>query len=247
MSKGFAVSRYLTARAAIVAAAFVCTLAIAGAGSARASFPVKANVVSQFPKNFALAYTDKMPVQVTTAGPKIRGWKIELYTFGGTKIGGTKRFHSLRGTTTKKLHLKFPMQPGKYTLVVKGTARGVYGEYDKIARLVSCLQTLPIDFPKPGDEYGFAHDYPFPGFLTVKAAATGGFFMHDLDFTLTSFGGEDFGKATVDRLFSNTGLPVDIKLSQPLVPDDYTVFVQGSVDQPKACGPKTAKTTIHLD
>ncbi len=182
-----------------------------------------------------------MPIQVTTTGPRITGWKIQLYTFGGFRLGRTERFSSLGGTAHRRLSLKFPMQPGQYTLVVKGTVPGCGElELDKVVKFRDCVNKLPVHFPdKPR---GFASDYG--NYVSLKIQPTKNHIIKRLRGRLYNFHGKRFGSSRLHVLFGTQFM--NNLLSKRLVRGNYTFIVRGFVDQPKACGTKSKQVVLRF-
>ena len=201
------------------------------------SLPVKAKVLSKYGENYALAYTKKLPVYVQTKGPVIHNWQIQVYTFQGFKLGESKRYGDFGVGDKGRAKLRFPMQAGKYTLVIKGTVAGC-GEIQlaKVIKFRDCRDSLPIKFPeKPG---GRAADYG--AYLSVKLQ-TRGPVVRKLTGRVYSFSGKFYGRGKLGVLFGTAFL--HNRLKRPLQAGGYSLVVEGRIDQPRECGPKT-KTAV---
>ena len=117
------------------------------------------NVQSRYPKLYASQYKKRVKVNVTTHHGPLVEWQVQLYTFQGKLLGQTKRKRALNNSDTVRVDLKFPMQPGKFTIVIKGYPRGCRAESQMadVVRFSDCTDRLPVKFPeKPG---GVAADY----------------------------------------------------------------------------------------
>ncbi len=203
-------------------------------------------VVSRFSKNFALQYTKKMRIQVTR-GERVRNWTAELYTFSGYLVGKSKPDKKLSKVETTKLKLKQSMQPGKYTLVVKGDVPGCNIEESyKVVKFRSCLGRLPIKpIDKPG---GTAADYS--GFVSLKVAPQPAFApLRNIQGTLSSFDGVSYGDAELPRgsrkLIGEQFL--DFELTRNLEPGRYTVYITGKAPQPRSCGDKSKTIKLRFE
>ena len=202
--------------------------------------PVKAKVLSKYSENYALQYTDELPVYVETRGPTIRNAQIQLYTFEGFRLGRSRKLGDFGVGIKGKAKLRFPMQAGRYTLVVKGTVAGC-GELQvaKVVRFRDCRETLPIKFPdRPA---GNAADYG--GFLSVELE-TRGPAIRNLVGRVYSFDGEFFGKGSLSVLFGTAFL--HNRLRKPLQAGGYSFVVEGRIDQPRECGTKSKSTTLKF-
>ena len=225
-------------------AAVCCLLGAAPSAQARdcdGSLPAKAKVLSRFNDRYALQYKDELPVYVETKGPRINDVVVQIYTFDGFKLGESKELGDFDIGIKGKVALRFPIQAGKYTVVVTGTVAGCsgYQQVFKIARFKACRTKLPLAFPgRPG---GNAADYG--GFLSVPVR-TRGPAIRNLKGTLYSFEGARFGKGSLDVLFGSA--VIDSELTRRLEPGGYTLVVSGLIDQPRECGRKTAQTTMQF-
>lgn len=211
------------------------------------SLKVQAEVVSKFPKVFANQYDKKMRISVKRGGSHVRHWRVELYTFGGFLLGKSDYKSKMSSTDQTSMKLRVPMQPGKYTLVVKGDV-GSCGELelDKVLNFRSCLNSLPIHFAdKPG---GTAADYG--RYLSVKIAPKGVWApLNDIRGTLANFDGEVFGTAELPRgsrkLIGEQ--PLDFKLKNGgLQKGGYSVYITGKARQPKQCGNLAKSTSLRF-
>lgn len=248
--------RGLAAAALLLAAAAVLLLSgLAGGGAdgpdrADAScgqLKVQPRVVSKFPKVFANQYDKKMKIAVTRGGHSVRHWRAELYTFGGYLLGRSKWDSRMGHDDHTTLKLRVPMQPGRYTLVVKGSVGGCGEiERDMVMNFRGCLNSLPIKFiRKPG---GTAADYG--RWLSVKIAPKPVWApLKDIRGTLSNFEGDVYGTAELPRgsrkLIGEQVL--DFKLKQGgLQKGGYSVYVTGKARQPRRCGNLTKSTSLQF-
>jgi hypothetical protein len=74
--------------------------------------------------------------------------------------------------------------------------------------------------------------------------ATKGPVIRRIHGSVSDFAGGLFGSGDLAILFG--GAPINLHLSQPLVPGRYTVSLTGTIDQPKTCGPKKGKLLLSL-
>lgn len=250
MSRGIAASVLLVA--AIAALLFS---GLAGGGShgperADAScgaLKVEARVVSKFPKVFANQYGKKLKIAVTRGGHPVRHWRAELYTFGGYPLGRSKWDSRMARDDRASLKLRVQMQPGRYTLVVKGNVGGCGElERDQVVNFRGCLNSLPIKFVnKPG---GTAADYG--SWLSVKVAPKPVWApLKDIRATLANFDGDVYGTADLPRgsrkLIGEQVL--DFKLKQGgLQEGGYSVYVTGKARQPRQCGNLSKSTSLKF-
>ncbi len=203
--------------------------------------PVDFSVVSRFPRLYSSQYSKRVPVQVTdTGGAPIKDWRMQLYTFGGNKIGQSARDSRIEGTEKHAVRMRFPMQPGKLTLVIKGEfADCGERELDTVVHFVGCRSRLPLKLHDPPG--GFAADYH--NYLSVEAGSRDGSLIRDVSSRLYDFKGRLFGRSqTVKALFGFVSF--DNKLKRTLKPGKYAVVFSGRIDQPKSCGPKTYTKTL---
>lgn len=219
------------------------TPAEAGCGNLK----VKPQVISKFPKAFANQYEKKLRVSVQRGGSPVRNWRVQLYTFSGFLLGQSKVDKKMSSTDTAKMKLRIALQPGKYTLVTKGTVRGCGElELDEVVSFRSCLNKLPISFvDKPG---GTAADYG--GYVSVKIEPKSGFSpITDVYGTMSNFDGDVFGKAELPRgkrkLIGEQFLDFELKRGG-LKRGGYSVYVTGKARQPKSCGDLAKSTTLKF-
>lgn len=222
------------------------------AGPARAdascgTLKVQPEVVSRFSKVFANQYTKKMRIAVDRGRSNVKHWRVELYTFGGFRLGKSKYQRKMGSTDKATMNLRIPMQPGKYTLVVKGEVKGCGElELDKVLSFRGCLRSLPVSFPnKPG---GTAADYG--KWLSVNIAPKPVWApLKDIRATLSNFEGDVYGTAELPR--GNRKLigeqTLDFKLKNGgLEEGGYSVYVTGKARQPNQCRNLTKITSLHF-
>ena len=223
-----------------------------GPGIARAGCGgLKAEVVpmSRFPKAFASQYRRKLRVRVERRKGSVRKWHVELYTFSGFLLGKSKTDERLSRGEVAKIKLKQAMQPGPYTVVVKGKAGGC-GERETadIIRLRGCLGKLPIKFVKRPK--GLASDYNSGGFVSVKVAPRPAWApLRKIESTLSGFDGIVYGTAELPpgskRLIGEQFL--DHELTRNLEPGEYSISVTGKAPQPKSCGDTSRSTVLKFE
>lgn len=211
---------------------------------ARCGEPLAAtySVQSRYPKLYASQYKKRVKVNVTTNHGPLVEWQVQLYTFQGKLLGQTNRKRALNRSDTVRVDLKFPLQPGKFTIVIKGYPRGCRAESQMadVVRFSDCTDRLPVKFPDmPG---GVAADYE--GFLSIPVESRGGALIKDPRTEIYSFSNEFFGRDIDEypRLFGR--LTFNNKLVKPLRAGSYTVIVSGRLDQPRECGSKDAQATL---
>ena len=211
------------------------------------SLAVQSRVVSKFPKVFADQYDKKMKIAVSRGGHSVRHWRAELYTFGGYLLGRSQWDSRMSRDDRTTLKLRMPMQPGRYTLVVKGSVRGCGElERDLVVNFRGCLDSLPIKFiHKPG---GTAADYG--RWLSVKIAPKPVWTpLKDIRGILSNFEGDVYGTAELPRgsrkLIGEQVL--DFKLKRGgLQKGGYTVHVTGKARQPRQCGNLSKSTSLQF-
>lgn len=215
--------------------------ASAGCGSLRA----EVDVVSRFPRAFASQYKRKMRIQVFNRTGNVVKWHAELYTFSGFKLGRSKNERNMRWGDKTAIKLKQSMQPGPYTVVLKGTIyRCGDSETSDTVRVRGCLNRLPIKFPvKP---QGKAEDYNAGGYVSVGIKPKPEWSpITDIKSTLSDANGTVYGTAELPRgsrkLIGRQFLNHELKRN--LGAGEYSVHVEGKVPQPRSCGDKT-KTAV---
>jgi hypothetical protein len=248
------------ARVRVIAAAFVAAAALliaslAAPGDAPdplgiptagacGALPVSLKVRSKFPQAYARQYKKAVPVELTNRGGyKIGGLYVQVYTFGGLRIGSSPALGTLPAGHSKQATIKLglPIQVGGVTFVVKGANKGCPGEQiSHVVEFHPCQTRLPLTFPNLPS--GYASDYG--DYLSVPAEAKEGeaiFRPRSRVYTFDDeFVGEDdnhyrviYGKVTFDN-----------RLRKGLSRGGYTMVVKGWLDQPKSCGPKTAQVSM---
>jgi hypothetical protein len=228
---------------ALLIGAFIGTVVPAGASAASrciTTLPVSYSLPSPYVESF----TSTLPLRVSTAGAPVRRLYIAVYTFSGDVLAAGSLGHPLKGSAVVRLHLRFPMQAGNYTLYMVGypNANPSCGQkhLSAVLTLRGCETALPVTFPDPPSDS--ASDYS--GRLPIQMSSSGTL-LRNLRVTLSSFAGQIYGTTTVDPLFGTA--TVNIPLSQPLVSGPYTVYVSGLIpDEPASCGVASAKQTIDL-
>jgi hypothetical protein len=217
--------------------------AIADAGC---SIHAKVKPYSHFPAAFASQYTKKLRVTVYNRTGNVKTWHLELYTFSGTKLGRSKERHYLTYGTRAAINLRRAMQPGPYTVVVKGEIPGCGPvEVSSVIHLRPCLGKLPIQFfNKPR---GTASDYG--KYLSIGIQPRSGWDgTRQIHSVLADFDGIVYGRATLPKgfkkLFGQQFL--NHKLNRKLQKGGYSVTVTGKAPQPIACGNKVKSTTLKF-
>ncbi len=205
----------------------------------------KYSVQSRYSKLYASQYKKKLKVSVTTHHGPLVEWQVQMYTFQGKLLGQTKRKRALNNTKTVRVDLKFPIQPGKFTIVIKGFPRGCHSESvtSDVVRFADCTTRLPVKFPSlPG---GTASDYG--AFLSVPVESRGGALIKHPESEIFSFDGTFYGRNIDDYKVLFGRLTFNNKLTRALQPGGYTMVVSGRLDQPRECGNKTAQVTLTFN
>lgn len=216
--------------------------ALLAPGTAHARCISRLPVTGSFPTGYVGAYGKAMKLRVATSGPAVSGLRAEIYTFGGTLIGSGKLARTLTSRATITMKLRYTLQKGKYTLVLKGrpNKRVSCGEkeLDKVVSFHGCVEAYPVKIPTLPS--GKAADYK--GFLSFDLTATGPL-LHGVGVSVSDFKGVLFGSATVDPLFNTA--TVDLRLKRRLAAGKYTLYVSGYMpDQPHSCGLKHVQATL---
>jgi len=236
----------------LLALALIFTGTVGGNGQggpatadAGCSIRAKTRVVSRFPAAFASQYTKKLRVAVYNRTGNIKTWHLELYTYSGTKLGRSKERHWLTYGTKAAINLRQAMQPGNFTVVLKGEVAGCGGEssVSNPIGLRSCLSKLPIRFfNKPG---GTASDYG--KYLSIGIQPREGWDgTRDIHSVVSSFRGVVYGRAELPKGYKKLigQQYLNHKLNRKLQKGGYSVTVRGKPPQPRACGSKTKSTTL---
>ncbi len=217
-----------------------------GTAHARTGFcpgglPASGKVVGDFAKPYASAYEKKVPIYVETDGPALSNVHVELYTFDGVKLGESKEFGDFSVGDTGRVKLRFPMQAGKFTLVIKGVAEGCSNERERsqVIRFHECSDALPLEFPQR--PHGQASDYG--GYVSVRVR-TAGVTVRELRGTLSDLDGRIFGRSRLKALFGTATL--DNRLTRGLEPGSYSFTVSGFPDQPRKCGRKQTSVSLRF-
>lgn len=219
--------------------------AVAGCPNLRA----EVEAVSRFPKPFASQYKRKLKLQVFNRTGNVVKWHVELYTFSGFKLGQSKDKKNLRFGDTATVKLRQSMQPGPYTVVVKGEIfRCGESETSDVVKLRGCLGKLPIKFPvKPK---GNAADYNSGGFVSVGIEPRSSWApIKKIKSTLSDFNGTVYGTAELPRgsrkLIGRQFL--NHELTRNLGAGQYSVYVEGKAPQPRSCGDKTKTAILRFE
>jgi hypothetical protein len=219
----------------------------AGSGAApvaTAAACSRLGVSVSIPSNFAASYPSTVSVQVKTKAGPIRNLRAQIYTFSGDQIASGHRAATLTSSATVKLKLAYgPLQVGSYTLVVTGTPTASPScgleKFTKVEAFKDCATTIPLTFVDPPGGAAAAYG----GFLSVPLK-TSGPLIRELEGAVYAADGTLFGSGTLSALYGQATL--NVKLTQTLVPGVYTVVVAGLIQQPAACGPKTAQITLDF-
>lgn len=203
-------------------------------------------VVSRFPKAFASQYTKKMKIRVRPR-TGVKKWRVELYTFSGILLGKSKvRKSFMRDGDVAKVKLKQPMQPNKYTLVIKGDVPGCgYLETTELVKLKQCKPKLPLKITnKPK---GTASDYG--GFLSIGIKPRPGWEgIRKVESVVSDFNGNVYGRAELPkgqrRVIGEVFLHHE--LTRNLQAGGYSVYITGRAPQPRACGDKAKNVTLKF-
>ncbi|WP_205699029.1 hypothetical protein [Conexibacter sp. SYSU D00693] len=221
---------------ACAAAAFGALGLGPAASTASAAISCRMNVATQLSSAYAASFTSTMDVRVRSReGRPLRGVRVQLYTFGGERlgVGVVKRTVRRFGAVDVRLRLSAPMQAGGLTLVVSEERRAPCGTPKKtrVVRLRGCATTLPVRaVTLPG---GRAADYE--QWLTVPMEPTGARTLTNVLSQVFTFDGTLVGTAQLARLFGRADL--DHALGRPLAPGGYSLVVTAQVaGQPGSCG-----------
>jgi hypothetical protein len=249
-------ARWRLVAGVIVIAAALAVASLAGPGGASSPFgpqtagacgvlPVSLKVKSQFSEVYARQFKKTIPVEITNRGGyRVSGLYVEVYTFGGLRLGSSPALGALRPGHGKSTTVKlgFPIQTGKVTFVVKGTNKGCQPP-EQITHVVAfqpCQTRLPLKFPNPPG--GFASDYS--NFLSVTAEAQEGQAIFRPRSRVYTFDGSFVGEDVNHYSLIYGKVRFDNKLRKGLRRGGYTMIVKGWLDQPKSCGPKTAQVSM---
>ena len=204
----------------------------------------KYSVQSRYSKLYASQYKKKLKVSVTTHHGPLVEWQVQLYTFQGKLLGQTKRKRALNNTKTVRVDLKFPIQPGKFTIVIKGYPRGCHSE--SVTRRRGPLRRL--HHPAPGQvprlPGGVASDYG--AFLSVPVESRGGALIKHPESEIFSFDGTFYGRNIDDYKRALRPPHVQQQADPGPAAGGYTMVVSGRLDQPRECGNKTAQVKFTL-
>jgi hypothetical protein len=216
-----------------------------GSGAAVSGCSARLPVTVSLASNYAAAYPSNVSVTISTAGPSLSNLRAAMYTFSGDQIAASKAVGVMRKSATVKLKLAYgALQIGSYTLVVTGTptASPACGleKFTKVEAFKDCATTLPLTFVNPPG--GTAADYG--GYLSVPLKSNGPL-IREVEGAVYAADGTLFGSATLSALYGLATL--NLKLNQPLVAGDYTLVVAGLINQPAACGPKTAQISLEFN
>jgi hypothetical protein len=254
-----AITRFAGPWRALLASTLVGSLLALGPGPGTAALPAAAaearacggklqvsfDVQTRFPRLYAAQFKKRMRVWVHRRGGPISAWQVQVYTFQGKLLGKSKRNQRLASAERANVRLRFPMQAGRYTVLVKGFHAGCSAESVKAeaVRFSECEKRLPLKFPsQPG---GDADDYG--GFLSVPVVPKDGALIRRPRSEVYSFAGQYFGRSINDYKAIFGRAVLDNRLTRPLRPGGYTVIVRGRVDQPRSCGLKRKELALEFD
>jgi hypothetical protein len=249
--------RWRLAIATAVTAALAVAVAAGGPASAGASTSARASAagcITRLPLNwsissdYAAAWRKQITLDVSTKGPEIRNLTATLSTFGGNVLGKATLSKPLTGGARIRLALRFPMQPGKYTLYFLGepNANPSCGPKHSTAilRLVDCSQRLPVTIANTTE--GRAADYH--GYYSFDVRDPKGIVMRGLSASMSTFEGRVVGQAKIPVLFG--GVHVSIRLTRALqpLPERYTVDIGGfPPGRPRSCGAAHADRAVQFN
>jgi len=242
----------LLAVALLLAFALLLTGAVGGSGEgpslagACGQIHAKVRPYSRYPAAFASQYTKKLRVTVYNRTGNVKTWHLELYTFDSQKLGRSKERSYLTYGTKAAINLRQAMQPGDYTVVVKGEVPGCGPSQDSNPiSLRGCLSKLPIRFfNKPK---GTASDYG--KYVSIGIEPREGWSgTRQIHSTLSKFNGVVYGKAELPKGYKKLigQQYLNHKLTRKLTSGEYSVNVTGKPPQPRACGNKTKSTTLKF-
>ena len=200
-------------------------------------------VVSRYPKAFATQYKKKLKIAVYNRTGNVKKWHLKLYTYSGYKLGSSKEKKWLTWGNKASIRLRQAMQPGGYTVVLKGEIPGCgSSETSDSVRLRGCLNKLPVKFP--GKPTGKAADYNSGGYVSVPIEPRSDWApIKKITSTLTDANGTIYGRAELPRgsrkLIGKQFL--NHELTRNLGAGEYSVFVEGKAPQPRSCGDSTKR------
>jgi hypothetical protein len=205
--------------------------------------------VSKYPFPFASQYTSKMRVAVFNSTGGVYDWRVELYDYAGNRMGKSKvRKQWLYWGDTATIHLKQPMQPNGFTLILKGEVHNCGFSEDKdTVKLMDCRDDLPITATETPT--GLAADYNAGGYVSVEIKPESGWTpIRDVHSTLRNAAGEKFGEAELPKGYRNLigEKSLDHELTRTLTPGEYEVDVRARAPQPKSCGKVSASIPLEF-
>lgn len=212
------------------------------------SLRAKVSPVSHFPRPFASQYKKKLRVQIFNRTGNVKKWHLELYTFSGFYLGRSKDHSWMQWGDHAAIKLRQALQPGPYTVVIKGSILGCGdAQTSDTVKVRGCLGKLPIQFFNKPE--GKARDYNKGGYVSIGIRPRAGWSpITKIRSTLTDFNDVKYGGATLPqgsrKLIGDQYL--NNKLTRKLTPGRYTVYVKGKAPQPRACGEKTKTKILHF-
>jgi hypothetical protein len=240
----------------LVALTATLLTAMPGGGPASASAGRSAfasGCITRLPVNwsvrsdYAASWRKQIAIDISTKGPEIRNLTATLSTFGGDVLGTAALSKPLTGSARIKLALKFPMQPGKYTLYFLGepNANPSCGpkHSSAVLRLVGCGQRLPVKIANTTE--GRAGDYH--GYYSFDVRDPQGIEMKQLSATMSTFEGRIVGQARIAVLFGSVHVSIRLTRALQPVPERYTVDIGGfPPGRPHSCGAAHADRTVQF-
>jgi hypothetical protein len=192
---------------------------------------------------YAASWTRTMRIDVRTNGPAIRSLSVSVSTFHGDQLGKGSLRRTLTSVGSIILKLKYPMQPGRYTLYFYGFPNSDPScgpkHMSSVLRLSSCGSQLPVNFLNTPQGYAAAYG----GWYSFEVRPQNGMLLKNLNSTLSTFSGMPIGSKRIPVLFGD--LTISIPLHQAIQPGGYTLNVAGfPPGRPLSCGPAHATKTL---
>lgn len=195
--------------------------------------------------HYAAAWTKRLQVSVHTNGPEIYNLNVTLSTFGGDILGKAALSRPLTSNGRLSIKLRFPMQPGAYTLYFMGEPNpdpscGPKHDSSTI-RLSGCQTPLPIKIVKPPQ--GYADSYQ--GRYSFYVSDPTGVLLEGLSASLSTFEGQVAGTVKIPVLFGKLHVSIPLRRALEPAPERYTVDISGyPPGRPRSCGAGQASRTV---
>jgi hypothetical protein len=195
--------------------------------------------------HYAAAWTKRLRISVHTNGPEIHNLNVTLATFGGDVLGKAALSGPLSSNGRLSIKLRFPMQPGAYTLYFVGEPNpdpscGPKHDSSTI-RLASCQTPLPVKIVNPPQ--GYADSYQ--GRYSFDVSDPTGVLLEGLSASLSTFEGQVAGSVKIPVLFGKLHVSIPLRQALEPAPERYTVDISGyPPGRPRSCGAGQASRTV---